>query len=296
MIRVESIVDGVVDAYLQAVDREAPGLVEGLYLTGSVALGEFRPRTSDIDFVAVTARRPDPPAVAALARAHRRLRARCATPFFDGLYVTWDDLARDPSCVSQGPSSYRGRFQARDGHGDPVTWQTVARHGVACRGPRPADLDIHRDAGALAEWTLHNLDTYWRPLLAHASRFPHRQSLHALTAWGAAWVVLGVSRLHYTLATGEICSKAAAGRYARETFSERWRRIVDEGLRIRTADRARADAASALTELAADLRIRSTDEGRSLYRTPLGRRREAIAFGEMVIADAHRRYGQPGRL
>lgn len=48
-------VSDVVDTYLRVVDEEAPGLVEGLYLVGSVALGEFRPHTSDVDFVAVTA-------------------------------------------------------------------------------------------------------------------------------------------------------------------------------------------------------------------------------------------------
>jgi hypothetical protein len=103
------------------------------------------------------------------------------------------------------------------------------------------------------------------------------------------WIVLGVSRLHYTLATGEICSKEAAGLYARQTFLERWHRVVDESLRIRRADRARPDAASACAEFAADLRIRSAGD-LSLYRTPIDRRRDAISFGEMVITDAHERY------
>jgi len=63
------LVHSVVDAYLCAIDTDAHGLVEGLYLTGSTALGDFRPQTSDIDFVAVTANRRDAAAVAALRRA-----------------------------------------------------------------------------------------------------------------------------------------------------------------------------------------------------------------------------------
>ena len=82
------LVQSVVDVYLSAVDAEAPDLVEGLYLTGSTALGDFRPRTSDIDFVAATANRCDASAVAALRRAHGRLRKRWPRPYFDGLYVT----------------------------------------------------------------------------------------------------------------------------------------------------------------------------------------------------------------
>src|SRR5471030_2780457 len=95
-------VQGVVDAYLEAVDDEAPGIVEGLYLTGSAALGEFRPHTSDIDFLAVTRHQPDAVAVAALGRAHARLRTRFPRPFFDGRYVTWDELASDPRQAGPG--------------------------------------------------------------------------------------------------------------------------------------------------------------------------------------------------
>ena len=83
----DALVQEVVDTYLETVEAQVPGLVEGLYLVGSVALGDFRPRTSDIDFVAVTTTRPDTVAVAALTLCrgvggHRRdpaaLAARAA--------------------------------------------------------------------------------------------------------------------------------------------------------------------------------------------------------------------------
>lgn len=82
------IVRSVTTAYLAAVDAEAPGLVEGLHLTGSVAYGDFRPggpvtrwgpsgaRSSDIDFVALTGRRADDADLLALDRVHDRLRRR----------------------------------------------------------------------------------------------------------------------------------------------------------------------------------------------------------------------------
>jgi hypothetical protein len=46
----------ICDDYLTLADRHASGLVEGLYLQGSVALGDYRAGVSDIDFVAVTSR------------------------------------------------------------------------------------------------------------------------------------------------------------------------------------------------------------------------------------------------
>jgi predicted nucleotidyltransferase len=72
---------------MNAVDAEAPGLLEGLYLTGSAALGDFRPHTNDIDFVAVTATRSCEAAIPTLERVHRQLRRRWHRPFFDGSYV-----------------------------------------------------------------------------------------------------------------------------------------------------------------------------------------------------------------
>lgn len=71
----------VVDHYLGTADRVAPGLVEAHYLTGSVALGDYHPGTSDIDFLAVI------PSVdaARLATVHAELPA---SPNFDGIYLT----------------------------------------------------------------------------------------------------------------------------------------------------------------------------------------------------------------
>src|SRR5690349_8776807 len=92
-------VDKLVAAYLGLVDAELPGLVAGLYLTGSVALEDFRPDQSDVDFVAVTAAPIEPAALPALQRIHAQLTARIPRTLFEGIYLTWDDLRRDPAGV-----------------------------------------------------------------------------------------------------------------------------------------------------------------------------------------------------
>jgi Aminoglycoside adenylyltransferase, C-terminal domain len=255
-------VNDVIDAYLRLADAEAPGLIEGLYLTGSAVLDDFRPNTSDIDFVAVTTTPLDKTAIAALAKARVRLRKRFPRTPCDELYVTWDELKHEAASA-----------------GNAVAWQTLAHYGIACRGPHPADLGIKTDARALVRWTLDNLNTYWRPLLNHASYFLSPRSWIALTGYGAVWIVLGISRLHYTLATGDIISKEGAGLYALRTFPEKWHRVVNECLRIRRADQARPDIASVIAELFGR-------HGESLYGTPFSRRRDVLAFGKMVIAAA----------
>jgi hypothetical protein len=42
--------------------------------------------------------------------------------------------------------------------------------------------------------------------------------------------VLGVPRLHYTIATGAIATKEAAGHYALEVFEPRWHPLIEDAL------------------------------------------------------------------
>jgi predicted nucleotidyltransferase len=249
-------------AYLRIVDEEAPGLVEGLYLVGSVALGEFRPHTSDVDFVAVTAAPPDDPALAALSRAHHRLRRHRRRPTFDGVYVTWHDLRRDPVSAPPGPSAHEGRFRADPGARDPVTWHTLARCGVHVRGPAVADLHVWADERVLRRWVLRNLDDYWGRLRAAGDRLASPTGVASLTPYAVVWCVPGLARIHYTLVTGAITSKEGGALHALGAFP-RWHRIVEESLRIRRRSGRR-----------------------SLYRTPLARRRDLIGFWDELYADA----------
>jgi hypothetical protein len=194
-------------------------------------------------------------------------------PFFDGIYVTWDDLADRPTRAESAPYTQGGRFHPHgDGGRNPVTWHTLANHGVVRRGPTLRTVAIFADPADLAAWTLDNLNGYWRRWRERSTRPFSKAGLAALGSWSPAWGVLGVSRLHYTLATGGIISKEGAGMYALDAFPERWHRVVHECLRIRRGE-----------------------DSPSLYRTPMTRRHEALAFIGMVIEDA-RRFDRDGGM
>jgi predicted nucleotidyltransferase len=172
-------------AYLELADRHAPGLVEGLYLQGSVTLGDYRPGLSDIDFVAVTGRVPDPDIVRVV---HSALRRRHGKPFFDGLYVGWDDLRRDPAQVAAGPAVHEWRvYPASRFERHLVTWHVLAQDGVAVRGPAVAELAVHTDWPALTQTTRRNLIEYWTPWTQRSAR-----GIVGLTSWATTWGVLGM--------------------------------------------------------------------------------------------------------
>ncbi|MFI1721928.1 aminoglycoside adenylyltransferase domain-containing protein [Streptomyces sp. NPDC020489] len=253
-----------VQTYVNAVDTELPGLIQGLYLVGSVALHDFHPGASDIDFVAVSSAPPDDRELRILERVHAHVADAYPRPYFDGSYVTWDQLAADPLQAAPGPHVHKRKFsRASRGGRHPVTWHTLADHGFALRGPLPGDMTVHTDRSNLTTWTHGNLADYWRPWWRRASRLPSPLGLACLGSWGPAWGVLGVSRLHYTLTTGRITSKRGAGEYALTRFDDQWHRIVEECLRVRCG--------------AAE---------KSLYRTPFERRSQALAFIDMAISDA----------
>ncbi|HEY4829446.1 MAG TPA: aminoglycoside adenylyltransferase domain-containing protein [Solirubrobacteraceae bacterium] len=226
---------------LGRLDRELPGRIEGFYVVGSACLGAFRPARSDVDFVAIVDGELDARDLRRLRAVHRRLwmnalardaGLRRRWPLVcNGSYLRPDDLSRSPLEVTPLAGHVAGRFAAAEPGFDvnPVTWHTLAHHGIAVRGPDPKSVRIRTDAADLHAWTLENLNGYWRRWVVRAGR-PGLATLRTLPRRFTAWGVLGAPRLHYTLTTDEVTSKEEAGRYALETFAPEWREVIEEAL------------------------------------------------------------------
>jgi hypothetical protein len=202
-------------------------LVEAVYVTGSVALGDYRSPISDVDLVAVCRNRPTHDQLATLAELHRPSR-----PSVDVLYATREDLRHDPSGLSL-PGSVGGAFR-RDGafEANPVVWRVLSTHAIAVRGARLTDRDVWSDAVALRTWNLDNLDGYWFEWLQRA-RAHDATEARVRHEYGLQWLVLGVPRLHYTIATLDVTSKTGAGRYALDVAPAQWRTVLECALALR---------------------------------------------------------------
>ena len=118
----------------------------------------------------------------------------------------------------------------------------LAEHGLTLRGPPPGWLDVPGIDGWAAE--------------AFGAL---RDSAGTVEVDEA---VLGACRLHYLLALRRIPSKSEAGLYGLIALDERWRRIIDEALRLRR-----------------------TPDGPALYLDEGERRRHALAFVEAAAED-----------
>lgn len=213
-VALPSAVAEALATWIDAHDEIAPGVIEGLYVVGSVALDDWTPH-SDIDVIAVVADPSDPDLLGDLARAQATVRGRMSIAV-DGPYVAWGDLVVPPMAV-QRPWVLDGEYHV-DGESfelNPVVWHTLATHGIALRGDAPDRLGVHVDLGERRRWVRENLQTYWsgvgERLGAAIGADPVSES-----ADGAVleWVALGVARMLYTWETGDVASKSDAGVWA----------------------------------------------------------------------------------
>jgi hypothetical protein len=90
--------------------------------------------------------------------------------------------------------------------------------------------------------------------------------------YGLQWLVLGVPRLHYTVATLDVTSKTGGGRHALEVAPPQWHGVVRAAMALR-ADR-QAPLPASLDELW----------------------RDALDLSAWLIADAQVRNRSPRRL
>lgn len=259
----------VLRMFIDDVDLHAPGHLTGAYIIGSLALDDPQPGKSDIDIVLVRADgATNEESIAALTPAIEALRASYPRPVLDGIVLSYDDLRTGPGAMDgprpvlfEGRLTLSGESSARN----PVTWQTLRQSGITWRGTPARELDLHDDPQALRDWTRGNLESYWRPLHRTSGVLILPRGQWSLRPDFVEWVVLGATRLHATIRTGQVVSKTGAGKYALQTFDEPWHRIVREAMDIRV----------------------NLDHPTSQYRrAPMRRRRDARAYLAMVIEDA----------
>ncbi|WP_203695974.1 nucleotidyltransferase domain-containing protein [Catellatospora coxensis] len=222
----------VTAAHVRALDERVRGLVTGLFVTGSVPLGDYWPGRSDIDFVAVMDREPTSAELAALGKVHLSLPDEMPGPDYDGIYLTRAQLAAPPADGDTAPQILAGDFQPAKAGGqlNPVTWLEVARHGLPILGERP---EVALDEDVLRRWLLDNLSGYWARFAEQATpQFAALPPDLAIPPDPVLWAVTGPGRLHHTLATGEVTTKTGGARHTAEVLPQ-WSELCERVVRSR---------------------------------------------------------------
>lgn len=218
-------VNAVAHELLTSVHAIVGAQLAGMYLLGSLALGDFQPRTSDLDLLIVTHGALSDEIIAALRDLHQR---------FDQSASVWAarlDIIYIPQDVLREPFPTGARFPTVEWpgllalapleSGWPIQRHTLREYGVVVSGPDPRALlgpvppdDLRRaSAATVEEWHAQaHSDPEWVARLREAS---HR-----------TFVALTLCRLLYTLATGSAASKPAAARWVARTLAPRWSNLI----------------------------------------------------------------------
>ena len=222
-----------IDRYLDAVDAAVPGLIVGLHVAGSLALGDYWPERSDIDVVAVVACVPETAQRSLLAEVHRVVATRV-----DGPYLTTAAMGKEPADVGPVPFHVDGRFEHGMCHEvSPITWAILAEAAITVRGDPPSMLGVRADHDAVRTFSAENLTSYWtgwaRTIAAVIDGATDDDTMEArILEWG----VLGAARVHCAATTGEVISKLDAGSYAQAAFDTGWHRVIELAVSSRRGD------------------------------------------------------------
>jgi Domain of unknown function (DUF4111)/Nucleotidyltransferase domain len=206
-------VSAAIQECLASVQRLLGSHLCGMYLVGSLAIGDFDPNTSDLDIIVVTDTALSDDRVAALREFHTRFSAGDSpwTMRLEAVYIPQGDLRRPASATTAYPQVERDRpfFVEPLEPGWSVQRYTLREHGVVIAGPEsrelldPVDPDAMRRDGAIIAHTWLDQAEHDPTWLDWARPRPY-----------FAFVVATLCRLLYTLETGRVASKPAAIRWA----------------------------------------------------------------------------------
>jgi predicted nucleotidyltransferase len=237
----------------------------GLYLSGSLASGDFEPQTSDIDFLVVTEGNAaiaesnvigtegevvraeglpplrDPIALnlygyAQLRDLHTWLLAS-GNPWakkLEGAYVPRETLRRHDPNAPACPCTNEGQFYLAALGSDWILQRYILREqGVVLAGPPLDTLIDPVSTDEVRQAVCSYLEDWWKPMISRSPEVPFRLEDDAYQAY----TVLSMCRALYTLRHGGILSKPAAARWALQALDSPWHPLVRRALDWRPGSR-----------------------------------------------------------
>jgi hypothetical protein len=239
MMRIPSIVETVLNEYINLFNEHLPETIEGLYLHGSIALNAYVEDSSDIDFITLTKRRLTEEDSEALAYIHTTIANKYKKPEMDGVYALQEDIGKlyngiNPShkypYYNDGELSFGDYFNF-----NPITWWVLKRKGINIFGPELKDFQFEIQPQDLSSYVLENMNTYWakRTQMAETSINDLVKLPTDKLDFEIEWTVLGLLRQFYTIKEYDIVSKLDAGDYGLTHIPVVWHDIIKEAMNIR---------------------------------------------------------------
>ncbi|OAS82832.1 MULTISPECIES: aminoglycoside adenylyltransferase domain-containing protein [Metabacillus] len=195
----------------------------GMYLHGSLALGDFDPNRSDIDYLVVTSESLSKEKISELESLHTRilLSELLWKTNFEGSYIDKTALRRyDPTNSIHPVIRSDGSF-GLDRHGDEWVIQRyiIREKGIALAGPKPKMLIDPISSNDLRIAQKNTLKHWWAPQLEDSHRLN--------TSVYQAYAILTMCRALYTMQYGIVATKKDAACWTQEMFQV-WSGLIEE--------------------------------------------------------------------
>jgi len=230
-------INTVLTEWAEGLKRLLGKQVVGLYLSGSLAYGDFVPDRSDIDLQAVVRSPLTEGELGLVERLHREIEQRCPE-WANRVECSYVPLALMRELMPPAtPRPWWGfgtlYAEAPAGNEWIINHYLLSKHGIALEGPDfnelipPIDILIVRQASArdlFQEWVPKIDDGAW---LSNS----HYQS----------YLVLNLCRILHTVIHGEPGSKKVAGQWAKTTYPQ-WKNLIEEAERWAHGDEVKRQA------------------------------------------------------
>lgn len=207
--------------------------IEGIYLTGSIALGDFYPQKSDIDFLVLTTELPTQSEINQLAQLHESIQKAYPKPVLNGVYLTQYHLQGNRINSTQAIHFQDGKLNKGVFDMGPITLYELKTVAQVITGIPVQQLPIDIDLPRINAFMHRNINSYWQNWLYHHSSLVDRKLLLVLFPGLTEWGILGVARQLYTLKRGTIVSKKAAGLACFEELPTQYQPILEMAIQTR---------------------------------------------------------------
>lgn len=227
----------IVADFVGEISSIEPKFVDGVYLTGSLAMNDFYFNKSDIDFIVLCKTLPDNKTFTQLKHIHKTIAKRFSKPDLSGSYLTSDSLLTNQPEDIKTLSFHEGIMRYRTFEMAPVSLSELKSNAITILGQKAETLQIEIKKDNLNMFLYNNINSYWTKWLDQHSSYFKRKLLLLWFPRFTEWSVLGVARQLCTLQTGKIVSKTEAGLYCLKQLPDQFHSIIIEALEIRKDNR-----------------------------------------------------------
>lgn len=162
-MKIPNDVKDMMHQYTELFNHYFEDELEGIYLHGSLVLGDYKPGVSDIDFITITKTHFTENELKKVSEVHSQFTKRFNNVELDGVYITSNEIGtrmdqtNDKNIYyNEGHAIYNHYFNF-----NPVTWYLFKEHGVRMYGPSVSEFSVEIGETELRKYVLNNMNKYW---------------------------------------------------------------------------------------------------------------------------------------